>query len=182
MTKLFIFGDSFSSSQDSGSWTQLLKNHCEVEMLSANGSSEYRIWKTYKNSINNIQESDKIIFCHTSYTRIFLKDTILSKSRQLRSHPKCDLILEDVFTKNEKDFISIIENIWDEDYLRDTYSLIIKDLLTVKNSFHITFFDNVEHIESLNHCWKQHPGTINHMNRDGNLLVYDFLKQRLFSD
>jgi len=182
MTKLFIFGDSFSSNQDDSSWTQLLKKHYDVVMLSANGSSEYRIWKTYKNSIKDIQETDKIIFCHTSYTRVFLKDTVPSSSRQLSSHPKCDLILEDIFTKNEKEFVSIIENIWDEDYLRDTYSLIIKDLLTVKNSFHITFFDDVENIESLYHVWKQNPGTINHMNRNGNLLVYDFLKQRLIPD
>lgn len=182
MTKLFIFGDSFSSSEDSGSWTQLLKNHCDVETLSANGSSEYRIWKTYQNSINSIQENDKIIFCHTSYTRVFLKNTVSSKSRQLTSHPKCDLILEDIFSKNEKEFISIIKNIWDEEYLQDTYSLIIDDLLKIKNSLHITFFENTEKVESLNYIWKNNPGRINHMSEIGNRLVYEYLKERLFSN
>jgi len=175
-TKLYIFGDSFSVS-NKNSWVEMLKDQYDVYNYSTNGSSEYRIWKNYQNLKKTIIDS-KILFCHTSPTRIFLKNTETFSSRLLPSHPYCDLIFSDIHAKKEKKFQEVLDQIWDEDFFTDTYQLMLTNLLSIENSTHISFFD-VNCDTSLQEIWKQFPGTINHLTDVGNYEVYKIVKNLL---
>ena len=167
---IWIFGDSFSASMDPSSWVSIIG--LPVCNFASNGASEYRILKNYNAQKNNIGPNDTILFVHTSPTRIFLKDDKNMSSRQLESHPSCDIIINDVFEKKEKEYIKILESIWDEDYFNDNFNLIVDKLQTVPNSIHITFFEsNRTDVVNLNHIWTAHRGTINHMTATGNKLV-----------
>ena len=176
MKSLFIFGDSFSADNSSESWSSLLSGDFNVVNYSNNGSSEYRIWKEYQTHKSKIKETDTVLFCHTSPSRIYLKDSVVTSSRNLKSHPSCDLIFEDIYSKKEKEFIQILETVWDDDYFNDCYNLLINDLLTVPNSIHITFFD-VPNVHSFNHIWQTNRGNINHLSSVGNYLIANELKK-----
>lgn len=175
MFKIWIFGDSFSGNATSHSWTHLLGAYGKVVLRSHNGSSEHRIWKTYQQNKRFIKPADIVIFCHTSASRVYLKSGITTLSRQLLSHPVCDLIFGDVFAKREKNFINILKTIWDDEYFEDTYNLLVTDLKHVPRSVHINFFDDGIY----NNIWQEHPGNINHMNNTGNLLVLQQLIKEL---
>jgi hypothetical protein len=173
---IWIFGDSFSASKNLESWVSLLNE--PVNNFSSNGSSEYRILKNYYAQQHNIAMTDCVIFVHTSPTRIFLKDDKSISSRQLESHPNCDIIINDVFEKKEKEYIKILESIWDDEYFNDTFNLIVDKLQTVPNSVHLTFFETVRaDLIQLNYIWTTNPGNTNHMNEIGNRLVADIVKQ-----
>lgn len=175
---IWIFGDSFSANRSPESWTELLSVDYEVTNLASNGSSEYRIWKNYQKTKYKISDSDTVIFCHTSHSRIFLKDTESSLSRLLGSHHRCDLIINDVFSKNESKFVKLLRTIWDDDFFEDTYDLYLNDLLSTPNSIHFTFFESNK-IESYYNIWVSNKGKINHMNTQGNMLVLESLKSKI---
>jgi hypothetical protein len=165
-TKIWIFGDSFAASKHKHSWTRLLKY--PVINRATNGSSEYRIWKAYQKSKVDIKPTDKIIFCHTSYSRVYLKNTVTDlMSRWLPTHRFCDIIIADVQHKQESKFIKILNSIWDDVYFYDNYNLLMEDLKRVPNSIHIDFFENNEYRDVYVH----HKGTINHMDQQGNLVI-----------
>lgn len=164
---IWVFGDSFSANKSRKAWATLL----EANNLAYNGSCEYRIWKTYQNHKHKIKQNDIVIFCHTSESRVFLKDTESNLSRLIKSHPFCDLIFKDVFAKKEYKFMNILNQIWDEEYFKDTHKLLVNDLLMVKNSIHINFFKDVFYRD----IKKNYPGKINHMSNTGNLLVYNMI-------
>jgi hypothetical protein len=173
---IWIFGDSFSASNNLESWVSLLNE--PANNFSSNGSSEYRILKNYHAQQHNITTTDCVIFVHTSPTRIFLKNDRVISSRQLESHPNCDIIINDVFEKKEKEYIKILESIWDDTYFNDMFDLIVDKLQTVPNSVHITFFETArDDLIQLNHIWIANSGNINHMNTVGNCLVADIVKQ-----
>jgi hypothetical protein len=171
---LYIFGDSFSSDhEDSKCWINILTREFEIVNYSQRGISEYRIWKNYQKNKNNISNRSKILFCHTNPYRIYLKDVCAIMSRNLESHPYCDIILEDIYSKKEKKLIEAVESIWDEEYFEDHYNLVFDDLLRVPNSFHISFFAADQKFLNLNSIWKTHSGSINHLSAEGNKLVSD---------
>ena len=172
---IWIFGDSFSASKNPESWISLLNE--PVNNFSSNGSSEYRILKNYRAQQCNITTTDHVIFVHTSPTRIFLKDDKVTLSRQLESHPNCDIIINDVFEKKEKEYIKILESIWDDAYFNDMFDLIVDDLQAVHNSVHLTFFETArDDLIQLNYVWTANPGNTNHMNKVGNQLVANIVK------
>lgn len=168
--KIWIFGDSFAASNKHGSWVRSLGITHEVINHATNGASEHRIWKTYRTHAIKIKPEDRVIFCHTSPSRVYLKDSKSSLSRMLRSHPVCDLIFSDVFAKAEQQFMNILQTIWDDEYFDDTFNLIVRDLQSVPNSIHITFFDS--NIKNYYDVWMEHPGNINHLSAQGNVIVY----------
>jgi hypothetical protein len=172
--KIWIFGDSFAASKHKHSWTKLLK-HIVVNRAS-NGSSEYRIWKSYQSAKKDIKPEDKVIFCHTSYSRVFLKNTVVDLlSRLLPSHIFCDIILADIQDKKETKFINVLKTIWDDVYFYDNYKLLEEDLKRVPNSIHLNFFENTEYRDVYIH----HKGTINHMDQIGNLVIGTHLNKLL---
>lgn len=164
-----IFGDSFAANKDGWGYKLTTAN------FSSNGASEYRIYRSF---LENYNSSDVVIFCHTHWSRVFLKDSVtLLKSRQLNTHPQCDLIISDLMGKNEKDFFNILLEIWDEDYLQTTYWLMVEKMFKVPNSLHITFFEDIKHerIYNFNCVWHSNKGNINHMNQYGNNYIYNIL-------
>lgn len=175
MNKIWIFGDSFASSKHSYAWTSLLSDRGVVINEASNGSSEYRIWKKYHTNKKFIANNDIVIFCHTSPSRIFLKDNVSILSRVLPSHPLCDLIFSDIFTKQENRFIKILKEIWDDEYFQDTYNMLVTDLKSVSNSVHLNFFEE----GTCNSLWKDWPGEINHLNMTGNQLVFQHIIKQL---
>lgn len=171
---IWIFGDSFATSIDSESW---VSNIGEITNFASNGSSEYRILKTYLDQQSNISKNDIVIFVHTSPSRIYLKNDKTISSRTLNTHGKCDIIFNDIFEKKEKEYIAILESIWDDQYFDDMFDLIV-DRLQIPNSIHITFFESSRtDLVNLNHIWLANQGTINHMSVDGNKLVADIITQ-----
>lgn len=175
-TMIWIFGDSFSASKNPESWVSLLDQ--PVNNFASNGSSEYRIYKNYYAERCNIGTSDTVLFVHTSPSRIFLKDDKAMSSRQLESHPSCDIIINDVYEKKEKEYIRILESIWDDEYFNDVFDLMVDKLQAVPNSVHLTFFETSRSdIVQLNHLWTANPGDINHMDKIGNQLVADVINQ-----
>lgn len=173
---IWIFGDSFSASDNLESWVSLLNE--PANNFSTNGSSEYRILKNYYAQQSNIAQTDWVIFVHTSPTRIFLKDDKVTSSRQLESHPTCDIIINDIYEKKEKEYIKILESIWDDSYFNDMFDLIVDKLQAVPNSVHLTFFETTRNdLIQLNYVWATNPGNTNHMNEDGNRLVANIVKQ-----
>jgi len=166
ITNIWIFGDSFAASKHRHSWTKSLNGH--VINRASNGSSEYRIWKTYQQNKANIDSNDKVIFCHTSYSRVYLKDTITDLlSRLLPSHMFCDIILADIQHKQETKFIDTLKTIWDDTYFYDQYKLLEEDLKRVPNSIHINFFEDTAY----RYTYVCHKGNINHMSQEGNLVI-----------
>ena len=172
---IWIFGDSFASSGRDLSWTSIIG---DTQNFASNGSSEYRILKNYLLQKSNIKENDLVLFVHTSQSRIFLKDDRELSSRMLSSHTNCDIIFNDVFEKKEKQYIEILELIWDDEFFNDIFNLIVDKLLKVPNSYHLTFFESPRtELINLNHIWLNNQGEINHMNETGNQLVADYIKQ-----
>jgi hypothetical protein len=172
---IWIFGDSFASSDQDLSWTSIIG---DTQNFASNGSSEYRILKNYLLQKSNIKENDLVLFVHTSQSRIFLRDDRELSSRMLSSHTNCDIIFNDVFEKKEKQYIEILELIWDDEFFNDIFNLIVDKLLKVPNSRHLTFFESPRtELINLNHIWLNNQGEINHMNETGNRLIADYIKQ-----
>jgi hypothetical protein len=99
---IWIFGDSFATSIDSESW---VSNIGEITNFASNGSSEYRILKTYLDQQSIISKNDIVIFVHTSPSRIYLKNDKTISSRTLNTHGKCDIIFNCLIGKYEKLYI-----------------------------------------------------------------------------
>lgn len=166
-----IFGDSFSSNRRG--WVNRFG-----KTFGTNGASEYRIYRTIK----QVNPTCPIVVCHTHWSRLFLKDTNRSLlSRSLRSHPFCDILGNDVIEKNEETFLSTLSTIWDEEYLKDSYWLMVNALLSIPDSTHITFFEDITHpkIHNLHGIWQANKGQINHMSKQGNTEVANYLKPYL---
>jgi hypothetical protein len=173
-TKIWIFGDSFAASKHKHAWTRLL--NYQVINRASNGSSQYRIWKAYQKSKIDIGPNDKIIFCHTSYSRVYLKNTVTDlMSRWLPTHRFCDLILADIQHKQESKFIKLLKNIWDDEFFYDNYNLLVEDLKHVPNSIHINFFED----GIFRSIYQNHNGTINHMDQEGNRIIGNQIRELL---
>lgn len=178
MKKIFIFGDSFSTNSPEENYISLLRRHYPIENFSSNGSSQHRIYKNYLKHKHKIANDDIVLFCHTSPYRVYLKDSGTINSRSLETHKTCDLLFNDVFTKQETTYLNLLKEIWDEDFFLDTHNLIIDKLITVPNSIHYTFFQS-DKIVSYYDVWQNHKGTINHCDEEAHRIIYALLMFRI---
>lgn len=177
---ILIVGDSFSASESTSSWTNLLG--CPITNISSNGSSEYRILK--KILSKKLDHYDAVIVTHTSPNRIYVDynpthlDTI--------GYRDCDLIYSDVkdkqteFAKNASWYF---ENVFDLEQANLVHRLMIDKIIQltqpVKN-IHVSFFDfGYPGLINLHHIWKQCPGDVNHLNLNGNIKVANIIKELL---
>ena len=175
--KLFVFGDSFAANPQG--WTSMLG--VEIQNFSQNGIGEYKI---FKQVIEN-QQFNRSIICHTSPWRVNTRVHPIHKSSQDR--PNNDFMLNDVEyyskTNNEMKIVNeYLKNYYDPVYQLDVYKLLLKELLLLKNTVHITFHDPEDTKEIKNnyhHIWKQNPGIINHMSEEGNCIVAEEIKKIL---
>lgn len=175
--KVWIFGDSFAASRSKYSWTALLSSKYDVVVYASNGSSQYRIWKAYKQVKDEIDPEDCVLFCHTSPYRVFLKNNSTILSRLLPSHPYCDIIINDIIEKKESKFIKILRSIWDEEYFVDTHDLLLRDMDS-PHCLHFTFFES-ETLKSFHKVWQENKGGINHMSAKGNRIMFEKVAQWL---
>jgi hypothetical protein len=182
--KILLIGDSFSTSNNSHSWTTQLDNAI-VDNLSSNGSSEYRIVKKLLSA--NIADYDFAIIVHTSPNRIYIKDHPLHINSSTHLH--CDLIYQDIKSANSNEFTTNVtwwfENVFDLEYANDIHRMLIeKSIMLLNNmpSLHLTFFDlgNIPTLNNLHYIWKKYSGDINHMNQYGNTKVAEFINKKLY--
>lgn len=175
--KLFVFGDSFASNPLG--WTSMLG--IEIQNFSQNGIGEYKI---FKQVIEN-QQFDRSIICHTSPWRVHTPTHPIHKNKKDR--PNNDFMLNDVEyyskTSNEMKIVNeYLKNYYDPVYQLDVYKLLLKELLLLKNTVHITFHhpeDTTEIKNNYHHIWKQYPGDINHISEEGNSVVAEEIKKLL---
>jgi hypothetical protein len=178
--KILVIGDSFSSSNDSDSWINLLPN-CDIINLSSNGSSEYRLFKKLVKT--NLTSFSHIIIVHTSPYRIYIEHNPLHLNSS--THRECDLLYQDVkhadstkFTQNVRWYF---ENVFDLEQANTIHNLLIEkivDLTAHHQSLHLSFFEDEKNINinNLNSIWKKQPGSINHLNKTGNEQVANFIE------
>jgi len=175
---ILIVGDSFSA--DSNGWPMLLDKN--IVNISQKGIGQYKIYRNFKESN---YDYDKVIFCHTSPWRIHTKyHPIHSNSKD---RPQNDFILSDIeyHSKNNNEVKlakNYINKFYDFEYARDMYALIVKDLLKIPNSIHVTFHDpeDTKLIKiNFNNTWKNNQGNLNHMTNIGNALVAQELRKLL---
>jgi hypothetical protein len=169
---ILIIGDSFSSNTCSDSWTTLLTN-CKITNLSSNGSSEYRIFKKLINT--DLTPFSHVIIVHSSPYRIYIDHNPLHVTSQ--THQNCDLIYQDVKLATKTEFTQNVtwyfENIFNLEEADTIYSLLVEKMIAITSqcqSLHITFFENEKNnsVINLNSIWKKHPGSINHVDTNGN--------------
>ena len=178
--KVAVFGDSFAASQDPVSWTR--QSNWDVDNFATNGSSEYRILKTLKDT--DISRYDLIIVVHTSANRIYVPQNPLYKNHD--THSNCDLIYLDMYSKPDSEYRDHVvwwfENVFDLDSAQHMHELLIKESLELtkhKRSIHLTFFENLhKDVFCLYNVWQQNLGNVNHLNLQGNQLVADFIKDK----
>lgn len=185
INKLLIVGDSFSADwsikyPSAGGWVNKFFDY-EVTNLSQAGASEYKI-VLQLNSVD-ITEYHKVIICHTSPFRIYIKKHPVHHHDTL--HNNCDLIYNDVLA-HKYDFISNIavdffENIYDMEYASYIHKLIVTDLQKqFPAALHISFFDlNISNVHYFDKEFNQYKGNINHLTNEGNDVVYNKIHQLL---
>lgn len=183
MLKVLIVGDSFASYNPQG-WTCQLGKEFEVTNLASNGASQYRLWQTI--TAIDFDKFDFVIVVHTSPNRIYIEKNPYYQNSTTYSN--CDLIYEDIRSRRPDSFAEHVtwwfENVFDLEQARQLHALMcekIKILLFDKSALHMTFFelDHIDDIVILHQVWKNHPGTINHLNENGNRLVAEFVKNQL---
>jgi len=73
-----------------------------------------------------------------------------------------------------------LKNYYDPEYQQGVYDLIVDKLLEITNTIHITFHepeDTKQIAHNFNDIYKQHPGDVNHMSEDGNILTAEKIKK-----
>lgn len=175
----YIFGDSFCAHQPG--WPSLLS----ARTYGTRGSSEFRIWKNYQNNRDTITANDTVIFCHTHWSRVYLRDDADNfSSRLLDSHPVCDLLLGDLSAKRDRKYQEIINQLWDEDFLKYNYQKVLDDCRSVTGSLHITFFKDIAseyQLHDFSDIHSEHAGhrLYNHLDTHGNLDVAERINKIL---
>ena len=178
--KILIIGDSFSANNNG--WPSMLGH--EVVNISENGIGEYKIFAKSKNSMS-FDKFDKIIFNHTSPWRIHTRVHPVHKNNPERSNN--DFLLNDVeyhskINKDMKIVNEYIKKYYDPEYQQDVYNLLLKEIMCIPNSIHITFHnpeDTQQITHNYNQVYKQHPGNINHMCYEGNKLIANLIGKLL---
>lgn len=175
--RLFVFGDSFAANPIG--WSSMLD--AEIQNFSQNGTGEYKIFKKVMQNLN----FDRCIICHTSPWRIHTPIHPIHKNNHDR--PDNDFMLNDVEYHSQKNqemklVNEYLKKYYDPNYQLDIYKLLLKELLLLKNTIHITFHepDDTKDIKNnYHHIWKLNPGDINHMSDEGNRIVAEEIKKLL---
>ncbi len=182
MSKILICGDSFAADwtkkYNGSGWVNMLLDDYLVTNIAEAGVSEYKIFKQLESIDVNI--FDKVIVSHTSPYRIPVKEHPIHSNDIL--HYNCDLIYSDL--KEHKDepliqsAIDFYENLFDLDYACFIHDLIIKEICSKhKNLINITFFSMNKNMYNFEDVYLNNKGLINHMNDQGNLIIYNKIKE-----
>lgn len=192
LKKILICGDSFS--YDHGialSWVTRLSKLYSVTNLSQCGCSEYKI----KLQLAKVDLSlfDAIMIFHTSPNRLYINQSYAIHNSP--SHKHCDLLFSDVEDKKVQSDIARIAyeyfvHIFDQDYYHYVHNLILTDLDFMTRPYQVLHFTNFDYtlmhtfrgtLTSFYDIFLQHPGNINHLDQQGNDMVFSNITQRLDS-
>ena len=179
-----IYGDSFGASNNSSSWSKLLSDKFTVSNFCFNGSSEYRIYKTLKNTYD--RNVDLYIIVHTNPYRVFIEKNLFYLTSDTHKH--CDLILADVEAKKTSMFGKAIHSffkyVYSSDYTYDISNMCIDasiQILCNKKTIHITNFkesirEGFIYFDYLN---SNNKGCINHYNEEQNKIIYQTIIENI---
>lgn len=183
---LLVVGDSFSADwsqlyKNCSGWVNKLEPFYEITNLSEAGAGEYKIMLQLKSV--DVGLYDKLIICHTSPFRIYIKQHPIHSNDVL--HYNCDLIYKDILEHKENFIcntaINFFEQIYDIEYANVVHQLMVKELqATYPNAIHISFFDlNISNVYYFYNEFKNYKGNINHLNERGNEIIYNKMLQLL---
>lgn len=181
---ILIVGDSFAENfnQSTESWTFLLSQQVSTVNLAQAGCGQYKILKQLKSvDLNNF---DKIIISHTSHTRLHVENNPYYNTGK---HAHADLIYEDILhkpqSKMKEHLLFFFKRLVDLEYQKFVYECVcreISELCKNKDCIHLNFFpqNQVLYIHftkvlEMHNIWKNYPGTVNHLNLEGNCAVYE---------
>jgi hypothetical protein len=191
--KILICGDSFAADwqikyPDKKGWPNLLTENHTVTNLAQAGCSEYKILKQIQSV--NLNNYDRIIIAHSSPFRIYVKRHPVHYNDQL--HANCDLIYSDIkeHCKTNKKLLPLVdyfENYFDQEYAVEIHNLICEKINALTKNFnpiHITGFEwaglySFDQMLNFNHIFKKYKGIINHYTLEGNLEVYESIREKL---
>ena len=174
-----VYGDSFAVDTP-GSWVNTLSSIYNTQVFSQPGCSEYKI---YQQILNNPTVADIIIVSHTSWSRIPVEQHPVHTSG---FHEHCDLLYADCEANGITSATEFFQNHFWEQFWLDTYKLYrqqITDQLSDCKVIHLDFFDHGLaseqcHIDFSN-LPTQFPGSVCHMNHQGNDSVLSRLEEHL---
>ena len=187
--KVLIAGDSFAAKWPSNSgWVNLLEKDFNVTNIAQAGVGEYKILKQIESV--NTNEFDVVVVSHTSPSRVHTPNhPCYTKG----FHKDCDLIITDIENKNSWFNTSLrtakgwFNYHYDDEYQKDIYKLIrqqINDIVKVPyiSISHIEFLNNFsleKDFISFSDLWKIERGNVNHYSNNGNLTVYQVIKNKI---
>jgi len=177
--KIAIFGDSFSADSTQHSWPWLLEQKYTVQNYSLRGASEYRLYCSFMNNLATAQSADAVVFFHTNPQRVFIPDHVNYMRRSTHSHPHSDMVANDVMSdatwKNIADMY--YRNFFDEGFQNTIYAMLIQNISSrLTNALHCSGFD-VPVAKSFYELRETHPGSLNHLDTNGNQIVCNYIEQ-----
>jgi len=196
--KILIIGDSFAAdwsikyNQYKG-WPNLLAEKYDVTNLAQAGVSEYKIYKQLQ-SVKWLGEYNLTIVSHTSPYRVPCRTHPIHSSDAL--HYNADLMLNDItyHSKNIKNFFNkslraaklFFKYHYDIDFYTTTHSLYrkaIEDRLKIIKFISINLFSDTIYPSTLDFydIYKAYPGTINHLSKEGNEIVFNQLIKKIIA-
>lgn len=197
--KVLIFGDSFAADwsvkyNDYKGWPNLLAEKFEVVNIAQAGVSEFKIYCQLENV--NLDEYDVVICSHTGPHRVPTKSHPIHSNDSL--HYSADLIWSDIeyHSSKLKNFFNLslraAKNFfryhYDNYYFETTYKLYreaINRKMKGKKYIVVNFFEDMKKFEveknvvEFSHVFAEFNGKINHLDKDGNQIVFKTLMGKI---
>jgi len=187
--KILICGDSFAADwtvkYNGTGWVNMLCNDYDVTNVAQAGVGEYKIYKQLIGQ--DLSKFDSVIVSHTSFYRIPVKEHPLYQNDNL--HKNCDLIYSDLKDKSDIPLVKIavdfFENYYDIDNAIFMHGLLLKEIDKLSdNLLNVTFFDyfgiyGLTNLHQFDDVFNNNKGNINHMNDEGNKIIYNRIKKLL---
>ena len=175
-----VIGDSFACDAEPHGWPGHLCRHGTIENFSQRGISQFRLYTLILDNLEIISTCDHVVVFHTNRDRVYVPDHVDYPTRRAASHPHCDMVAADSLEGDWQDRARCYyRHFYDQRLQQTLHDLLvqrIQDLLP--QARHFSGFD-LQGIDSVHDIWKQHPGHVNHMNRQGNQLVYEKIQASL---
>ena len=182
-----IVGDSFSSDSMQSSWISLLEQTHKIKNYSARGISQYRLYKILIDNFIDISAADCVILFHTNPDRIFIPDHINYTTRELQSHPYCDMLANDACNSQWSEIAKTYYKYFFDTKMQQTfYQLLVNEINQKLSSLDVvncSGFDaittGIDSLVSFADIRQQYPGDINHFSIHGNTIACDRINQQL---
>ena len=178
-----IVGDSFSSDYGDHSWITMLSKNYAIQNFSQRGISQYRLHDLVCKNLQCLQNSDFVIIFHTNPDRIYVPDHVKFFTRELSSHPFCDMVsstvLQDPDFKQQAQIY--YKYFFDQHQQNVLYNLLLENIKQITNNLKTIHCSGFETglVKSFAEVFVQYRGNVNHLNETGNRLMYNYIKEQL---